>query len=103
MPRGAVTSEGSSGEGIHHFSTVRIRAIGQGELRLTIYSLDDVNKKVLVPLTMHLKERIQPNRIVNFVEQRASFEITTTGIDEWVRLNRIVVYMKEIYTSHPGA
>jgi len=103
MSRGAVSSEGSGGENIHHFSTIRIRATGFGILQLVVYSLDYVNRKNLVSLQLAEKNRIQPNRIVNFVEQRASFELYTTFIDEHVRINRIVVYMKEIYTSHPGA
>lgn len=103
MGYGAITSEGSSGEGIHHFSTIRIRATGQGELKLVVWSLDYVRKKVLVPLPIKPVNRIQPNRLVNFVEQRACFEIGTTEINEYFRLNRIIVFMKEIYSSHPGA
>jgi len=104
MSRGAISSEGSGGEGIHHFSTVRIRATGQGTLLLTINSLDSVkNSKTLVPLEIQPISRIQPNRIVNFVEQRASLVISTRTRDDYFRLNRIVFYTKEIYTSHPGA
>ena len=103
MPIGATSSEGSGGENIQHFSTIRIRAIGAGNLKIKVYSLDDVKTKDLVPLALTTAKRIEPNRLVNFVEQRASFELTTTELDEWVRINRIVVYLKEIYTSHPAA
>jgi hypothetical protein len=103
MPIGATTSEGSGGENIQHFSTIRFRAVGVGLLRLKVYSLDDVKTKDLVPLQLQSGTRIQPNRIVNFVEQRASFEIWTENLDEWLRINRISVYLKEIYTSHPAA
>lgn len=103
MAIGAVLSEGSSGESVQHFSTIRIRANGVGEIKLAVYSLDDVRSKTLVPLTIASVSRIIPNRIVNFVEQRASFELKTTEIDEFMRVNRIIVYMKEIYSSTPGA
>ena len=103
MARGTVTSDGSGGENIQHFSTIRLRVTGSGVLNLTVYSLDDVKSKVLVPITLQAKPRIQANRLVNFVEQRASFKLTTTALDEHFRLNRIVVFMKEIYTSYPGA
>jgi hypothetical protein len=103
VARGAISSEGSSGENIQHFSTIRIRASGVGNLLMAVNALDFTREKALAPLFLHRSNRIQPNRIVNFVEQRASFSFRTLEIDEYIRINRIVVYMKEIYTSHPGA
>jgi hypothetical protein len=103
MSRGSTTSEGSGGEGIQHFSTIRIRATGQGQLKMVAFSLDYIKKKDLVPLPLAAMSRIQPNRIVNFVEQRACFELYTTDANEYVRINRIIVFMKEIYSSTPGA
>ena len=78
MARGAAMSEGSGGELIHHFSTVRLRANGVGSIKLAVYSLDDVKSKSLAPLTISKSARIIPTRIVNFVEQRASFELKQT-------------------------
>lgn len=103
MSKGASASEGSGGDNVQHFSTVRIRATGQGELRILVRSLDDVRRKFLVPLKLEAASRIIPNRIVNFVEQKACFEFSTTQLNEYVRVNRIIVYMKDIYTSTPGA
>jgi hypothetical protein len=103
MPRGAALSEKSSGENISHFAAIRIRVTGVGSLQMKIYSLDDVKIKTLVPLVMSRENRIIPTRLVNFVEQRASFELKTSVMGERFRINRIVVFMKEIYTSHPGS
>jgi hypothetical protein len=102
MPLGAVLSEGSSGENISHFAAVRVRLYGVGSLKMKVYSLDDVKTKTLVPLPMVAKTRIIPTRIVNFVEQRASFEFKVTDLDEQFRIQRVVIYSKEIYTSYPG-
>lgn len=103
MATGAATSEQSSGESISHFASIRIRVNGAGNLNLTVYSIDDLNSKVLVPLAMAVKNRFSPTRLVNFVEQRASFEIKTTVINEKFRINRIVIFTKELYTSYPGS
>ena len=103
MPRGAAISEGSSGEQISHFAAIRIRVVGAGSLRMSVYSLDDVKSKTLVPFTMSATARIIPTRLVNFTEQRASFELKTTTIDEHFRINRIVIFQKEIFTSYPGS
>ena len=103
MGKGAALSEGSFGDNVSHFAAIRIRSNGVGALRMTVYSLDDVRSKNLVALTMGLNSRIIPTRIVNFMEQRASFEIRTTEIDEVFRINRITVYQKEVFTSYPGS
>jgi len=39
---------------------------------------------------------------VNFMEQRASFQITTISQDEYFKINRIVIFSKQVYTSYPG-
>ena len=103
MPVGTAITEGSSGESISHFAAIRVRLNGTGSLKMTVYSFDDVRSKTLVPFTMATSARIVPTRIVNFNEQRASFELKTTGMDEEFKINRIVIFTKEIYTSYPGS
>jgi hypothetical protein len=103
MAKGAALSEISSGENISHFAIIRIRVTGYGNLKMSAFSLDDVKTKVLAPFPMLPANRIIPSRIVNFVEQRASFELKSTEIGEKFRINRIIIFMKEIFTSHPGS
>lgn len=103
MPVGAALSEQSSGESTSHFSSIRIRVDGVGQLRLAVFSLDDLHSKLLTPLQMAPKNRFSPTRLVNFVEQRATFEIKTIGIGEKFRINRIVIFSKELYKSYPGS
>jgi hypothetical protein len=103
MAKGSATSERSSGENISHFAAIRVRMVGAGSLKLKVYSLDDVKSKTLVALPLTTTSRIIKTRLVNFSEQRASFELKTTEIDEYMRVNRIVVFMKEVYTSYPGS
>lgn len=103
MPKGATTSEGSGGEDIQHFSHIRVRAIGQGQIFLSVASQDYVKTKTLIPLILRNANRQTPDRLVNFVEQRASFTLYTPEINTYFRINRIIVYMKTIYSSHPGS
>ncbi len=102
MPVGAALSEGSSGENISHFASIRIRVTGKGLLRMMVHSLDDMRLKSLVPFTMYEWTRIIPTRIVNVVDQRASFEIGTIHTGEYFRINRIVIFSKEIFKSFPA-
>ena len=102
MAKGAITSEGSGGENVQHISHVRVRAIGQGQIFLSVASLDYIKQKTLVPIVLQSVNRKTSDRLVNFVEQRASFTFHTPELNTYFRISRIIVYMKEIYTSHPG-
>jgi hypothetical protein len=103
MPRGAAVSEQSSGESTSHFASIRIRVDGFGKLQIAAYSLGNLKSKLLVPFDMALSNRYSITRLVNFTEQRASFEIKTTESREYFRINRIVIFTKELYKSYPGS
>jgi hypothetical protein len=95
--------EGSrTAENIAHFTAVRMRVIGQGDLKMTMYSLDDIKSKELVPFALTSTARIQPTRLANFMEQRASLELYTTELNDYFRINRIIIFSKETFTSYPG-
>lgn len=102
MPSGAALSGGSAGESISHFGAVRIRVNGTGALRLALYSLDDVVSSTLVPLQMSSLTRIIPTRLCNFQEHRALLEVKTTAIDEFMSVNRIIVFTKPVFTEWPS-
>lgn len=97
------SAERSVGEYASHFSAIRIRVTGVGKLRLSIYSIDKLRSKLLVPLDMTVTARHSMNRLVNFVEQRASFTISTQDMGESFRINRILIFSKELYKSYPGS
>lgn len=100
MARGATSSR--TGENIAHFTAIRLRVVGSGNLRMSLYSLDDIRSTTLTPLVMSSATNIQPTVLANFIEQRASLEFKTTSIDEIFRINRILIYQKELFTSYPG-
>jgi len=103
MPLGSAASEQSSGESTSHFGSIRIRVDGVGLLRMAVFSINDINSKLIAPLEMQPKNRYSPTRLVNFVEQRATFELKTIGLNEKFRINRIVIFSKELYRSYPGS
>ena len=102
MPKGTARSMGSSGEYISHINTIRMRVTGTGNLKLTLYSLQDVKYQQLADLPLSLTTDIQPTRLANFMTQRASLELKTTSINDYFRVNRILVFMKPTFTSYPG-
>ncbi len=99
---GTARSNRSQGENITHFTGVRMRVTGVGELEMTLLSLDDVKAQQLLPFTMSSATNREPLRLSNFNEQRCYLHLGTDVIDEYFRINRIILFAKEIYTSYPG-
>lgn len=99
----AVTArEGSVAGNISHFTAIRMRIVGSGTLNMTLYSLSDERSEVLVPFTLSATTRIMPTRLANFMEQMASLELETTELNGYFRINRIVIFTREIFSSYPG-
>lgn len=86
---------------INHYHSVQLRVTGNGNLRGTFYSLDDVNSQVLTPLAMSSTTNKLPVILLNFKEQRAALEFKTTEIDETFKISKITIYVKPLWTSYP--
>lgn len=86
-------------EYINHFTAARLRVIGAGALKLSFISQDNVKSQVLLPLNMIPANAIEPQRLANFVSQRAIFRMGVTDINEYFEINRIVIYSKTMYTG----
>ena len=87
---------------VNHFGAVRLRVSGSGNLRLRLLSLDEVKTQTLVPIVMSDPAYIEPTRLSNFTQQRASLEISTTMINEYFLISKIIIFTKPVATSFPG-
>lgn len=92
----------STQDNIIHYASVRMRILGSGSLKMTMITQDAVYTQTLVPLTMQPATNIRPTRLMNFQHQRASFECKTTEISEWFKINKIVIYAKEVFVDYPS-
>ncbi len=92
----------SNGELVNHFNAVRLRMVGEGNLLLSLFSLDDVIEQELLPLVLTPTTNIEKTRIANFNQQRACLEISIDEIDEWFKINRLVIFVKPVSSGFPG-
>lgn len=104
MPSAAMKSRG---EGINHFNGIRLRLLGEGNLRLRLHSLPDMDgnqiTQELVPIDMDtLITGREPLKKANFKQQRAQLEFYTTEIDEYFKINRIAVFIRSTEVNYPG-
>jgi hypothetical protein len=89
-------------EQILHFGAITARLNGTGLFRMELFNLDDTAPSTLVPFTMATSPGKEPTRLCNFVQQRARLKMFTTDIDDYFKVNRVVVFVKPIYTQYPG-
>lgn len=102
MPRGAARTQGSSGEYINHFNMVRMRVNGEGTLKLKLHSLQSVRSEQLADIQMSETTDIQPRVLANFSTQRAALEGKTVSINDYFKINRIIIYSRPLFSEYPG-
>lgn len=89
-------------EDLVHFTGIRLRLQGSGNF---IPSIEDLggNSISMRALSMNVETAIEPTRLCNKITQRARIRLKTTEIDEYFIVNRLIIYIKPIYTSLPSA
>ena len=102
MPKGTARSAGSSGEAISHYNMLRLRVNGRGNLKLALLSLQDVNRQQLEDIQMADRTNIQPRVLANFKEQRVKLELKTVSINDYFRINRIILFSRFFASEYPG-
>jgi hypothetical protein len=102
MPKGTARPTGSSGEAISHINMVRLRVTGNGSLKLALLSQQDVSRQQLHDIPLSARTAIQPRTLANFKEQRAKLEIGTNTINDYFRINRIILYSRYFASEFPG-
>jgi len=100
--RGAARTSGSSGEFINHYTGVRMRVIGQGNLNMTMFGQDDIESSVLASTPMQTTNSRSPFTLASFTTQRMQVEISTDDINEIFRINRIIIFAKAVATMEPA-
>lgn len=90
------------GELIHHVAAVRMRVVGSGNLTMALHSLDDIQITTLTPFAMAATTYIEPTRLANFKSQRILLRFGVNEIDEWFKIQRIIIYVKPVETSYPS-
>jgi hypothetical protein len=105
MPSGAMASKG---DGINHFNGVRFRLVGVGNLQINAYassgeeSNPDILVETAIPYTMTATTKQQPVILLNCKESRLSIEFKVTEFGEYFEVQRLILFMKPLFTSVPG-
>ncbi len=89
-------------EDILHFAGVRARISGSASVKARFLGLDNVIIGDLVPIPITNLPGREPMRLANFIGQRARLELKTTEINETMKVNRLVIYVKTLWSEYPN-
>lgn len=93
---------GSGGGNIIHTVGVRIRVVGFGNLDLELRGYDNVLTQTLSPIAMSATNSREERRLANFVSQATKLKGSTNEINEVMRINHIIIFVKEYGVEYPG-
>ncbi len=86
---------------ILHYTAVRYRLNGSGNLQTFLRSLDNINNIQLIDIIMSALTNREPTILSNFIDQRAQIEIKTTLIDETFTISKMMIFVKPIASEYP--
>ncbi len=86
---------------ILHFTAVRYRINGSGNLETFLRSLDDINNAQLIDIAMQTLTNREPTILANFIDQRSQIEVRTIAIDEVFTISRMLIFVKPLYVEYP--
>jgi hypothetical protein len=87
---------------IGHFTGVRMRVVGSGNLKLQFQSLDEVETEVMAELAMSNPNSRESFRLANMTTFRAGLRIETDEINEYFKIGSIVIYVKRVASEFPA-
>lgn len=87
---------------IIHVGAVRIRVVGNGNLITTLLGYNDVLSEELVSLILTPTDSREKQVLSNFKSQKTMVKLETRLIDEKMKVNSIIVFVKPLYSSYPG-
>ena len=89
------------GSPLLHFGRLKIRVVGTGVLRCSLIGYDGIKTSTIAPITMSSTTYKQEMKLTNFLSERAKVRIETTGINEVMRVNSLIVFVRSIYSEYP--
>ena len=88
-------------EYINHYTAIRLRVKGTGNLKLTLYSYDEEFSDPLADAVMAANTSIPSTALANFTQMMAKIDLRTTEIDEVFNVSQIIVFARPVGTSFP--
>jgi hypothetical protein len=88
-------------EYINHFTAIRMRLKGTGNIKGTLFSYDEVQSDILNPTAMSSVTDDPVTLLADFTSFVAKLRLEITEIDESFNISQIIIYSKPVASSFP--
>jgi hypothetical protein len=88
-------------EYINHFGAIRTRLKGNGNIKGTLFSYDEVRSDILNPTAMSANTDDPVTILADFTTFNAKLRLEVTEIDEYFNISSILIYVKPVANSFP--
>lgn len=86
---------------IIHLGLIKLRAVGAGNVAITVSSFDNLNSLSLIPLPLTATTSRVLQRLGNYSAQGIKVKFAASAIDDTIRCQDITLFVKQLYTEYP--
>ena len=87
---------------IFTFKALKLRAMGDGALKVKLKGLDSINDFVVRPVNLTMMPGREYQRLTNLVNERCSIEMEMTNANDYALVQRVTVFPDAIWTERPS-
>lgn len=81
----------------HHFAGMKLRCKGNGTLSIDLYGEDNSNHQSATGITLASSPGLEPDRTVNFINEKLSVKFGVTAFGHYYIVTRIDTYCKPLW------
>jgi len=87
---------------ISHFHNVRMRAVGEGSLLVTVKGIDGASPMVLRPLSLSAIPGKYLSRLCNLRNEKCTVRLELENAGEWIDLIELSLFASELWQERPS-
>jgi hypothetical protein len=87
---------------VTHFTAVRVRAIGQGDLLLSLKGIDEATPTMLRSLTLSETPGKYHNRLCNLRNEKCVVRLELENAGDWLNLLELTLFASEMWLERPS-
>lgn len=86
---------------ISHYAGTRIGMTGQGTIKQIFQSADYINTLQFGNVILRTSNNRSPFSLANFTDQHAALRVYMDQLDDYMRVDKIVIFAKPVFTGYP--
>jgi len=87
---------------VNHYSMIHLRLLGNGALKITLFSEDQSATANPPSITMAQTPGREYDRLINFVNEKMSAKFRVSSFGEWFMIDELIIFAKPLWLRRPA-